>query len=566
MLKSTYFWLFILATLVYIFGLPVTVMDVDSAQYASISREMAETGNYLQVQHRGMDYLDKPPLLFWLNALIFNIFGVHNWSFKLASLLFTMLGAYSTFRLGKLLYNTQTGLLAALLLYTCQAFFLFNNDVRTDTVLTGAVIFSIWQIAEWLHQRKWKWLIGGALGIALAMLAKGPIGLMVPVLAIFAYIIGRKSWKDLYRWQYLVLIGIVVLLLSPMLYGLYQQFDAHPEKTTLMVTPDGLSEEKGVSGVKFYLWTQSFGRITGENVWKNSSGPFFFVHNFLWSYLPWAFLFIFALFTRLRQAFFDLIWAGRTPELLTSMGFLLPFFILSLSSYKLPHYIFVLYPLASILVAWWWNEKVFGKHQQRPWLVMSTIFQLMIALASAILMYFILFRFFPGSPFWLIALASGLCITGLVFILRSSKSRLSIIIGSVIISLSVNLVLNLRFYPEITRYQAGNQVADYLKTQPIDKQQFYFYNTFSYSLGFYLETTVQTIDNPKIREKLTQGQSPVLLAGPNDLPLLEKEFEISVEKTFNTLKVTRLNAQVLFPDSRPDHFEDFHLVRVKGNK
>ena len=183
MLKNTYFWLFTLASMVYVLGLDITVMDVDSAQYASISREMAETGNYLQVQHRGMDYLDKPPLLFWVNALLFSIFGVADWVFKLGSFLFTILGVYSTFRLGKILYNAETGRLAALLLYTCQAFFLFNNDVRTDTMLTSAVVFAIWQMTEWLHNRKWKWLIGGAVGIALAMLAKGPVGLMVPVLA-----------------------------------------------------------------------------------------------------------------------------------------------------------------------------------------------------------------------------------------------------------------------------------------------------------------------------------------------------------------------------------------------
>ncbi|MEO0008670.1 MAG: hypothetical protein RJA20_2866, partial [Bacteroidota bacterium] len=49
-------------------GLFLDIMDVDAAQYASIALEMTQNGSWLQVMHRGADYLDKPPLLFWLSA------------------------------------------------------------------------------------------------------------------------------------------------------------------------------------------------------------------------------------------------------------------------------------------------------------------------------------------------------------------------------------------------------------------------------------------------------------------------------------------------------------------
>jgi len=144
--RSYYYILFSAATVVYIIGLFVKVMDVDAAQYASISREMLSAHHYLEVFDRGANYLDKPPLLFWLSVLSFKIFGVSTIAYKLPSFLFTLLGVYSTFRLAKYLYDEETGLLAALIVYTCQAFFLFNNDVRTDTLLTAFVIFSSWQL------------------------------------------------------------------------------------------------------------------------------------------------------------------------------------------------------------------------------------------------------------------------------------------------------------------------------------------------------------------------------------------------------------------------------------
>ena len=58
------FWKLLQAiALVYLTGAFVNVMDIDAAQYASMSREMLESGNFLQVKEHGQDYLDKPPLV-----------------------------------------------------------------------------------------------------------------------------------------------------------------------------------------------------------------------------------------------------------------------------------------------------------------------------------------------------------------------------------------------------------------------------------------------------------------------------------------------------------------------
>jgi hypothetical protein len=69
------------------------VMEVDASQYAAMSREMLESGNYLQLFDRGQNYLDKPPLLFWVSAMSFKLFGISNFSYKLPSVLFSLLGS-----------------------------------------------------------------------------------------------------------------------------------------------------------------------------------------------------------------------------------------------------------------------------------------------------------------------------------------------------------------------------------------------------------------------------------------------------------------------------------------
>ena len=89
--KNT-FWLLLAAILgvqlVGVFCIPL--MDIDAAQYASISREMLERNSFLQIYDLGKDYLDKPPMLFWLSALSMKIFGISDWAYRLPSFIFLL--------------------------------------------------------------------------------------------------------------------------------------------------------------------------------------------------------------------------------------------------------------------------------------------------------------------------------------------------------------------------------------------------------------------------------------------------------------------------------------------
>ena len=80
--------LFLTIILICIYGLNLPLLGLDSSQYAELSRQMNESGNYLEIYLDGNDYLDKPPLLFWLSSLSFSIFGVSEFAFRFPSFLF----------------------------------------------------------------------------------------------------------------------------------------------------------------------------------------------------------------------------------------------------------------------------------------------------------------------------------------------------------------------------------------------------------------------------------------------------------------------------------------------
>lgn len=532
--KNIFLFVFLSATIVYIAGLFVDVINVDAAQYASISKEMFETGSYLVIKHCGEDYLDKPPLLFWLSALSFKIFGIYNWSYKLPSFLFSLIGVFATYKLALSLYDKRVATLAALILYTTQAIFMFNNDVRTDTLLAAAVITAIWLLHEYTINNKWIYLLGGSLFIALGMLAKGPIGLVAPALALGSHWLLKTDWQKILKWQWLFVIVIIMVLLTPMCYGLYKQF--------------------GFEGVKFFFWTQSFGRITGENVWKNDAGYFFFLHTFLWSFMPWSVVAIFA--------FSNSIWAFITrrtlPEYITLFGFTLVFIALSLSRYKLPHYIFVVFPLMAILTAEVIETQISRSRIITKWLVAIHL----IIFVAYVILNAILFYIFPIENLWFPTIAVGfIFISAYLFYLKLFNG---LVIPLALASIAFNFTMNTHFYPNLMQYQAAKQAATTIKNELPTHAEIYFYKNKSAAFDFYFKSDVKPIQQSEISQKAAQGNSFWIYS---ENPDFKQEFDalnISVKKQyeFDSYKVQLLKLSFLNPATRNETLNKAYLVEI----
>ena len=157
----------------------IDIMEVDAAQYASISYEMSQTGNYLQVYHHGHDYLDKPPLLFWMASLSISIFGNSNVGYKLPAIILLWLAIWATYKFGQLWYSRKVGIMAGLILGTTQAFHLMTNDVRTDGLLMSFVMLSVYFLSLYLKKGGLSSLILGGACLGGAMLSKGPVGYLL---------------------------------------------------------------------------------------------------------------------------------------------------------------------------------------------------------------------------------------------------------------------------------------------------------------------------------------------------------------------------------------------------
>jgi len=549
--KRLYLILFALTVVVYALGAYlIHIYDVDASQYASISMEMFQTESYLQVFHRGRDYLDKPPLVFWTSAISYLIFGISHWAYRLPSIISSLIGIYSTFRLGRKLYNDEIGKLSALILATCHLYFLHNHDVRTDTLLTNFVIFGTWQIVEYLDSKKWFNLVLAFSGFGLAMLAKGPIGLMVPVLSLGSHFLYKRDFKSIFNPAWIIGILVSVLFLVPMTYGLYQQFDLHPEKTV-----NGL---KNVSGVTFYFWTQSFGRLTGENVWKNDAGYDFFLHTFLWEFMPWMIIAYFSVFRKVYILFKTKFAKDGLSEIITLAGFVLAFIALSKSHYKLPHYIMVIFPHAAILTAHQISEIV---HEKTSWFKGFNILQIVIVSLIVVLQGILNFWFFP-MPWWVLML-SALGYAMAYYFMKNESKLIRIVVPSAIAIITFNFQMNTNFYPSLNVYHTGSTAAIYIREElKLPPEKVALLNADHHSFDVYSHRLVPMYNVLNIENHLAGKGQFYLYTNEEGKDYLLKNKKGKVLKDFQNFHVLMLRPNFLNPKTRKEACKPYYLVEA----
>ena len=550
--KNTFLILLAACVVVYLVGVfMIPLMDIDASQYASISREMLERKSYLQIFDLGKDYLDKPPMLFWLSAVSMKIFGVYDWAYRIPSLLFLGIALYATFKFTQLYYHTQTARLATIILASCQAFFLIAHDVRTDTMLVGWVMLSIYLLAKWADGKRSIDFFFAIGAIAGGMMTKGPIALVVPVLALAPHWVSQKKWEFFYKPIYIPGLLLLAILLFPMSWGLYQQYDLHPGKL--------INERPIKSGLEFYYWTQSFGRYTGQNYYKEMGYFTFLLENMFWSFLPWIFVFLWAIvakvITIVKDGFFK-----PSAELISLFGFVLTYLVLSRSQAQLPHYIFVVFPLAAILTAsHWnkllWNNKSLAKATKGFYGFHLFIFSVLVIAAALIALV-------PfGAVGWFGKLIGLIVIIVLVKLLISKQT-----IGqkwfymSVVIMLGLNTIMNTHFYPNLLKLQWGNQLAGVIEAKGWSKDKMVLYKIPNSNAFHYYGQHV--FANTKDSLQLKEGDW-VITDAVNDSSL-KAQFVNSVQHyKSNRFHVTMLSLPFLNPNTRVEETTLFEVIELK---
>lgn len=521
--------------LVYLCGLFIPLMQNDSAQHASMAMKMVLNNDFLNLYKGENPYLDKPHMHFWLAALSMKVFGINHIAYRLPALLCILLAAYSAKKLSDLLYgNKVQGHLAALIFLSAQTIVLSAHDVRTDAVLTGFVVFSVWKLVDWLKNGSMISAVVGGVAAAIAFSSKGLMPLVIIGFCVLAFMLYERNFRLLCSKGFLLVLLSFVLGILPVLYAYYHQF--------------------GIEGIRFILLGQSVARLTGDGFVANNSDYLFFFHTLLWVFLPFSLAFYFGVFRQSRILIKEKFAKGAIKEFLTLGGFFFVLFVFSFSQFKLPHYLNGLIPILAILTARYLT--VLKEEYRRKESAVLYGVQVALVVVGILLFAWLSVDFTKGvHPALLVA--SILFFGVLVYSHFKSASNLNKFITSALLfSLSINFFLNTQFYPRLTSYQGSLTLAQWVKEQNIPLDQISIPKESEYwAFDFYTQR------NTPRKEYSEMKSGDLLVIDKNLLEGFPLIFRVIKEE--NDYRITRLTGKFLSSKTRDAQLSKMYLIEIQ---
>jgi 4-amino-4-deoxy-L-arabinose transferase-like glycosyltransferase len=298
--------------------------------FVDCARAMVERGDYVVPYYRGQPFFDKPPLVYWLIAGAFNVFGFTLEAARLVPSLAGVATVLVTVWLGSLLFDRECGLLAGLLLATTGAFMSFGRLAMADMLLTLCCVSALALGAALARARSRGERVGlaAALGavLALGFLVKGPIALLLPGLGL---LVMALKHRQLLHADALAAAALALLALGLPWFVLVHSRLGWPPLT-------------------YFFLHENLERFAGET-YDSGRSPLYYLAVYAAEGIPWSPLLALALPRLRREASVQLLGVWLALAMVP----------LSLSRGKIDYYLLPLYPAASLLIARWlrgsWN-------------------------------------------------------------------------------------------------------------------------------------------------------------------------------------------------------------------
>lgn len=337
----------------------IDLLDPDEGMYGAIAREMVEGRDWITPRFNGVRYLEKPPLYFWLTAITADVFGFSEWVVRLWTALPALGTAIITWRLGELLYGGKAGLASAVVMMSGVGVFRYVRVPATDFLLIFSISLSMYGFVKtalpgppstgsaqpWMFSRPLSLLF--YLGIGLAVLSKGLVGLAFPliIVGLFLWFSGERmapSRMNL-RWGLLLFLALSV----PWVF---------------------LSAWKNPGFFDFYIVDNQLLRFFHKRSFIEDDIPMttfgFLAMVYIW-FFPWSSF----LPAAMRQGFPRLTSASLPADrlrLIVGIWALVVIAFFSLASFKLDHYFLPAIVPLSLMVGGLWAEACSSWRPSRP--------------------------------------------------------------------------------------------------------------------------------------------------------------------------------------------------------
>jgi 4-amino-4-deoxy-L-arabinose transferase-like glycosyltransferase len=333
-----------------------SLWDSNEAFYAETPREMAERGDYINPSFNYQPRFNKPPLSYWVVALSYKLSGVSEAAERIPIAFAALVMIGIAFGLGRLLYSTEAGLIAAFAMANSPRFFMFSRRIMIDVYLAmflglALLFFVLAEAASNAPGRSNKrrlFLILSYSAIGLGILTKGPVAVLLPAVTLAAYLAATRGFSRVREMMIPAGLAVILVIVVPWYAAIYWQH--------------------GWSYIEAFILRDNFSRYT-QPVWGPRRGALFYAAVVMGDFFPWSVVLLPALFYaaagKLRQCPVEdrnqsevepskppLSAASASPRydlvLLFWIATVVMFF--SLSSNKEDLYILPIYPAGACLV------------------------------------------------------------------------------------------------------------------------------------------------------------------------------------------------------------------------
>ena len=272
-------------------GSPPHLMDDVDAVQAQAARNMLASGDWVTARLDGVAYLEKSPLNYWMIAVAYRIFGVHDWAARFPHALAVVLLCWITYRFGRWAFGETAGLYAGIALSTSVGLFLFTRILIPDATLTLTITGAIWACLRLLEPDTESWLPWSILlGICLGagLLLKGLIAAVFPVTAALVYMAVTRSLFSWTAWRRLHL-GLAIAVALAIAFPWYAMATLRNPPYFVFTLHSGPGEYHGFFW--FYFFNEHLLRFLGLRYPRDyDTVPrfWFWILNLVWIF-PWSF-------------------------------------------------------------------------------------------------------------------------------------------------------------------------------------------------------------------------------------------------------------------------------------
>lgn len=340
-------WCSAIVFIAFIFNLGNTgLIDETEPLFAEAARIMTVTGDWITPYYNEATRFDKPPLVYWGMAIGYKLIGVNEWAVRLPSAIGAIALTFFSFFTVSHFRQKRPWILPFIVSFNLQTLIWARTGV-SDMLLSGcmgsALFCFFWGYTqEKQPQNLWQfpspWYLAFYILLALAVLTKGPVGIVLPGLIILAFLIYLGQLKTVIQQMGVVWGGVIFLTLSIPWY--------------ILVTI-----RNGQEYIDSFFGYHNLERFTSV-VNKHSAPWYFYFLILLILFIPWSLYLPQAIG---KTQFWRLRFWRRQPrkEQLAIFAFfwLVTIFVFfSIAVTKLPSYILPLIPAAAILVTLYWQE------------------------------------------------------------------------------------------------------------------------------------------------------------------------------------------------------------------